>query len=59
MAVVYHAGDRLCEARHTRAWIERWGIGDAVEVVGGHWLYLDRGVRGRTSYQWLAKMGYD
>jgi hypothetical protein len=56
MAVVYHAGDRLCEARHTRAWIERWGIGDAVEVVGGHWLYLDRGVRGRTWYQWLAKM---
>lgn len=48
--VVAHAGDRVCDARHTRRWIERWGIEDYVEVTGGHFLYLDKHARGEAWY---------
>ncbi len=56
--VVAHAGDRICEARDTRRWIENWGINDYVEVVGGHWLYLDRRARGHAWYGLLRERGY-
>ncbi len=56
--VVAHAGDRICKAGHTRRWIEDWGIKDYVEVVGGHWLYLDRKARGDAWYGLLQERGY-
>ncbi len=58
ICVVMHAGDRICEAGLTRQWISKWGIKRRVEVTGGHWLYLDRKVRGKTWYGWLAEQGY-
>jgi pimeloyl-ACP methyl ester carboxylesterase len=56
--VVAHAGDRLCKARDTRRWIKDWGIEDYIEVVGGHWLYLDRKARGDAWYGLLKERGY-
>ena len=56
--VVAHAGDRLCKAEDTRRWIENCGIGDYIEVVGGHWLYLDRRARGDAWYGLLKERGY-
>jgi pimeloyl-ACP methyl ester carboxylesterase len=56
--VVAHAGDRICESRDTKRWIENWGIKDYIEVVGGHWLYLDRRARGEAWYRLLRERGY-
>jgi pimeloyl-ACP methyl ester carboxylesterase len=56
--VVAHAGDRVCRAGDTRLWIESWGIEDFVEVVGGHWLYLDRHARGDAWYGLLKQNTY-
>ena len=56
--MVAHAGDRICESRDTRRWIENWGIKDYIEVVGGHWLYLDRRARGDAWYGLLRERGY-
>lgn len=58
ICVVAHAGDRLCEPRFTRELVEKWSIPNFVEVIGGHWLYFDRSVRGDTWYGWLKRMGY-
>jgi pimeloyl-ACP methyl ester carboxylesterase len=58
MRVVAHAGDRLCEAGHTRRWVKNWGIQDYIEVVGGHWLYLDRRARGDAWYGLLEERGF-
>lgn len=58
MSVVIHSGDKLAEVRFAREWIEKWRIPNRVEVVGGHWLYLDRKTRGSAWYGWLEKMGY-
>jgi len=56
--VVAHAGDRVCDARQTRLWAQRWGIEDYVEVTGGHFLYLDRHARGDAWYGLLRDHGY-
>lgn len=56
--VVAHSGDRVCDAEDTRRWIESWNIEDYTEVVGGHWLYLDRRARGRAWYGLLRERGY-
>lgn len=58
MAVVAHEGDRICPVTSTRALVEAWRIPNYTEVVGGHWLYLDHSVRGRTWYGWLASQGF-
>ena len=58
ICVVAHAGDRLCEARLTRAWVEQWQIKNYTEVPGGHWLHFGGNLRGRIWYAWLAKQGY-
>jgi len=58
ICVVAHAGDRLCEARLTRAWVEQWQIKNYTEVPGGHWLHFGGNLRGRIWYAWLEKMGY-
>lgn len=58
LRVVAHAGDRVCEARETRLWVENWDIEDYIEVVGGHWLYLDRRARGDAWYGLLKERGY-
>lgn len=58
MRVVAHTGDRICEAKETRRWIKDWGIEDYVEVVGGHWIYLDRRARGDAWYGLLRERGY-
>jgi pimeloyl-ACP methyl ester carboxylesterase len=56
--VVAHAGDRLCEAKDTRRWVNTWGIEDYIEVMGGHWLYPDRRARGDAWYGLLKEHGY-
>ncbi len=56
--VVAHAGDRVCEAKDTRRWVESWGIEDYIELVGGHWVYLDRHARGDAWYGLLKQNGY-
>lgn len=56
--VVAHAGDRVCEAEETRRWVGSWGIKDYIEVMGGHWLYLDRRARGDAWYGLLMEQGY-
>jgi len=56
--VVVHAGDRICDVRDTRRWKESWGVGDYTEVVGGHFLYLDRHARGDAWYGLLRERGY-
>ncbi len=58
LCVVSNGGDRLCEPRFTHGWIKKWAIQNHVEVVGGHWLYFNRSLRGKTWYGWLGKMGY-
>ncbi len=58
IGVVAHQGDLICPVRHTRALVEAWNISEYVEVVGGHWVYLDHKIRGRTWYGWLKRMGY-
>jgi pimeloyl-ACP methyl ester carboxylesterase len=58
IAVVMHGGDKLCDPRFTRQWVERWKIPNFVEVAGGHWLYFDHRVRGKTWYGWLERMGF-
>ncbi len=58
ISVVMHAGDRLAEAKTTREWIKKWSILNCVEVTGGHWLYFDRDIRGKTWYGRLREMGY-
>jgi len=58
MAVVMHGGDKICDPRFTRQWVEKWKIPNFVEVAGGHWLYFDHRVRGRTWYGWLERMGF-
>jgi len=56
--VVAHAGDRVCDARQTRLWIQRWGIKDYIEVSGGHFLYLDKNARGDAWYGLLRERGF-
>jgi hypothetical protein len=58
MCVVAHQGDRICPVAPTRAFVKSRGIERYVEVVGGHWVYLDRDVRGKTWYGWLAQHGF-
>ena len=58
IAVVAHEGDRICPVEHTRELVSRWKISHYTEVVGGHWVYLDRKVRGRTWYAWLDRAGF-
>ena len=58
ISVVLHGGDRICRPQYIRSWIEKWGIENVVEVAGGHWLYLDRRIRGATWYGLLAAKGY-
>lgn len=56
--VVAHAGDRVCDARQTKLWVQRWGIDDYIEVTGGHFLYLDKHARGVAWYGLLRERGY-
>jgi pimeloyl-ACP methyl ester carboxylesterase len=56
--VVVHAGDRVCDVRDTRRWRDSWGIEDYKEVVGGHFLYLDKRARGEAWYGLLIERGY-
>lgn len=56
--VVAHAGDRVCDARQTRLWVKLWGIEDYIEVVGGHFLYLDKHARGDAWYGLLRERGF-
>ncbi len=56
--VVAHAGDRVCDVRDTRRWRDSWGIGDYMEVTGGHFLYLDKQARGEAWYGLLRERGY-
>jgi pimeloyl-ACP methyl ester carboxylesterase len=56
--VVAHAGDRVCDVRQTRLWIQRWGIEGYIEVTGGHFLYLDKQARGDAWYGLLRERGY-
>ena len=58
MSIVAHEGDRICPIQHTRALVQAWQVPHYTEVVGGHWVYLDHQVRGRTWYGWLQRMGY-
>lgn len=58
MRVVAHAGDRVCKAPDTRRWVEGWGVEDYTELVGGHWLHLDRRARGAAWYGLLDDHGY-
>lgn len=58
IAVVAHAGDRICLYKHVERWTDKWGIRESVTVTGGHWLYLDRKIRGVTWRDWLKRMGY-
>lgn len=58
IAVVAHEGDRICPVGYTRELVRRWQIPNYTEVVGGHWVYLDRKVRGRTWYGWLERTGF-
>lgn len=58
MRVVAHAGDRVCESSDTRRWVDKWGIEDYIELVGGHSLYLDRKARGDAWYGLLKERGY-
>jgi pimeloyl-ACP methyl ester carboxylesterase len=58
IAVLAHEGDRICPVRHTRDLVHRWKIPNYTEVVGGHWVYLDHKVRGRTWYGWLQRSGF-
>lgn len=58
VAIVAHEGDRICPVADTRQLVKRWGIASYTEVVGGHWVYLDRKVRGRTWYGWLRGAGF-
>ncbi len=55
MCVVAHQGDRICPVDAARAFVAAAGIRSYVEVVGGHWVYLDRDLRGKTWYGWLAQ----
>jgi hypothetical protein len=56
--VVVHAGDRVCDVRDTRRWRESWGVEDYREVMGGHFLYLDKRARGEAWYGLLRERGY-
>lgn len=56
--VVAHAGDRVCDVRDTRRWRESWGIEDYREVTGGHFLYLEKRVRGEAWYGLLRERGF-
>jgi pimeloyl-ACP methyl ester carboxylesterase len=58
ICVVAHAGDRLCDARLTRPWIEQWKISHSTEATGGHWLQFSGDLRGRTWYRWLEEMEF-
>ncbi len=58
IAAVAHEGDRICPVAYTRALVRLWQIPNYTEVVGGHWVYLDRKVRGRTWYGWLERAGF-
>jgi pimeloyl-ACP methyl ester carboxylesterase len=58
IAIVAHQGDRICPVEHTRELVARWQVPSYTEVVGGHWVYLDRAIRGRTWYAWLERMGF-
>jgi hypothetical protein len=56
--VVAHAGDRVCDVRDTRRWKDNWGVTDYTEVIGGHFLYLDKHARGEAWYGLLKERGY-
>lgn len=56
--VIVNAGDRVCDVRDTRRWRDSWGIEDYREVTGGHFLYLDKRVRGEAWYGFLRERGY-
>ena len=58
ICVVIHSGDKLAEVGAAREWIRRWAIPNCVEVTGGHWLYMDKNLRGKTWYEWLEKMRF-
>jgi len=58
ICVVAHGGDRLCDARLTHQWIEKWKIALYTEATGGHWLQFSGDLRGRTWYSWLEKMEF-
>ena len=58
ICVVAHGGDRLCDARLTHQWIEKWKIAHYTEVTGGHWLQFSGDLRGRTWYSWLEEMEF-
>jgi hypothetical protein len=58
IAIVAHQGDLICPVPHTRELVRLWNIPNYTEVVGGHWLYLDHKVRGRTWYGWLERYGF-
>jgi hypothetical protein len=58
IAVVAHQGDLICPVPYTRELVQRWRIEHYDEVVGGHWLVLDRKARGRAWYGWLERSGF-
>jgi pimeloyl-ACP methyl ester carboxylesterase len=58
IGVVAHEGDRICPVEYTREMVRLWNIRSYTEVVGGHWLYLDHKVRGRTWYGWLQRHAF-
>lgn len=58
IGIVAHQGDRICPVKSTRELVTRWKIPSYTEVVGGHWIYLDRSTRGRTWYGFLAQHGF-
>ena len=58
VGIVAHQGDMICPIAHTRRLAAAWSIENFTEVVGGHWVYLDRSVRGRKWYGFLADHGF-
>jgi hypothetical protein len=58
IAVVAHEGDRICPVRYTRELVSHWKVPNYTEVVGGHWVYLDRKIRGRTWVDSLTRWGF-
>jgi hypothetical protein len=58
ICIVAHTGDRMCPIEHTRELVDRWRLPCFLQVVGGHWVYLDRDARGRAWYEWLGKKGF-
>ncbi|MBT3981716.1 MAG: alpha/beta fold hydrolase [Bacteriovoracaceae bacterium] len=58
MKIVYHKGDKLLDSMNLASFAQKWKIENLVEVTGGHWLYFDQKIRGKTWYSWLNHRGF-